>query len=1069
MTIRRQGTINLMMLLLVILCQPIPVEAGGGKITAVWANDGGDKVTRDELRATNNPRSVFNSVWDGTSVSLFGAHNEVVAFNLVLESSASSATNVNVILMSLDGPDNATINTNATTGDGVFNYIGRNIELFYLRYLEIRGLSVDLGYEAYDERHIPQRCRRPYDEDGTGTGGWYNRPCHNKFYPDIAVPLELHSPFTITANTNQSIWCDIYIPKNVPFGSYTGVIEVTEEGIVTWHIPINLRVRNFTLPDLPSARTMLAYSSENIIDRYIGEENIYADPGTFEYSNAIEIINRHFQLAHRHKISLIDGETEIERMDDAWTSRLNGELFTPDQGYDGIGIGVGNSVYSIGTYGSWLWRGGTEADMWANTDTWVNWFDAKAFATPTDYFLYLIDESDNYPQIEQWGQWIENNPGPGQRLMSMATISLPEAVINAPSLDIPTSMSGIGVTSEWDSAVDTLRDRPAKRFFMYNGTRPFSGSFATEDDGVALRELAWGQYKKGVDRWFYWESTYYVNFQCYGYENPIGLTNLFQRAQTYGCYEEDDPVLGEAGWNYFNGDGVLFYPGTDTRYPEDSYGVSGPFASVRLKLWRRGIQDIDYLTLAAAINPARTSEIVNEIIPKALWEYGVSDPEDPNWVRTDISWSTNPDVWENARAELSDIIEGKCLLYFPHIATDDFWQTEIAIINISSDESVTGTLKAYSNAGGSPVDTKTVTLPAHSRREIIVANEFTDHTGIGYIIFDTTSDTIEGYTKFYKAGYRVAIPAVKEVNTSDIYITHIASDDEWWTGISLVNTTAEEKILTLNFSDGQTQQVTLAANEHKAFAVKNLFNNQPQPSIKSAVITNASGIIGLELFATYNGLQMEGILLTDRTATSLYYPYVLNDSVWWTGIVAYNPSLLPCNITVTSYDATGTYLSPTIASISGGQKYVGTSDQLGLSAQTAWFKIDSTSGLSGFELIGTRSLDRLASYSGNGGTGTKAGVFAKIEKNGWTTISLVNTESSTATVTLTAYRDNGTAVSSHIFYVGSHAMLFNSAEGLFSQDINSATYIAFTSDRNMVGLQLNYSADGTMLDGLPGL
>ena len=104
---------------------------------------------------------------------------------------------------------------------------------------------------------------------------------------------------------------------------------------------------------------------------------------------------------------------------------------------------------------------------------------------------------------------------------------------------------------------------------------------------------------------------------------------------------------------------------------------------------------------------------------------------------------------------------------------------------------------AYSNAGGAPVETKAVTLGAHGRRQIIVASEFTNHTGIGYIVFDTTSDTVKGYTKFYKGGYRVAIPAVREVNTSDIYVTHIASDAEWWTGISLVNTTAAAKILTI--------------------------------------------------------------------------------------------------------------------------------------------------------------------------------------------------------------------------------------------------------------------------------
>jgi hypothetical protein len=45
------------------------------------------------------------------------------------------------------------------------------------------------------------------------------------------------------------------------------------------------------------------------------------------------------------------------------------------------------------------------------------------------------------------------------------------------------------------------------------------------------------------------------------------------------------------------------------------------------------------------------------LVPTVLWEYGVSDPEDPTWVRTGISWSTDPDVWEAARAELADIID----------------------------------------------------------------------------------------------------------------------------------------------------------------------------------------------------------------------------------------------------------------------------------------------------------------------------------------------------------------------------------------------------------------------------
>lgn len=92
-------------------------------------------------------------------------------------------------------------------------------------------------------------------------------------------------------------------------------------------------------------------------------------------------------------------------------------------------------------------------------------------------------------------------------------------------------------------------------------------------------------------------------------------------------------------------------------------------------------------------------------------------------------------------------------------------------------------MRALSNEG-EPVGTDMpVTLSAQGRRQITVANEFTSHADIGYIIFDTASAAVQGYTKFYQAGiYRAAIPAVKEVNTSEIYISHIDISAQWWTG-----------------------------------------------------------------------------------------------------------------------------------------------------------------------------------------------------------------------------------------------------------------------------------------------
>jgi hypothetical protein len=127
-----------------------PADAGPpGRLTAIWANEGGDKVVQGELRVGQpNGRPVTGSVWDGTTVTLAAARNEVVSFVLVLEAADQTAPGVQVAFDTLTGPGGATIQSQAATGDGVFSWVGRPIELFHVRYLQIRGLS-RLGYENY--------------------------------------------------------------------------------------------------------------------------------------------------------------------------------------------------------------------------------------------------------------------------------------------------------------------------------------------------------------------------------------------------------------------------------------------------------------------------------------------------------------------------------------------------------------------------------------------------------------------------------------------------------------------------------------------------------------------------------------------------------------------------------------------------------------------------------------------------------------------------------------------------------------------------------------------------------
>src|SRR5258708_1875931 len=93
-------------IVLSVLCATLFTDRANAQsnISAVWANDGGDKVTRDDLRATANLTAVHNRVWDGTTVHLFGGRNEVVAACLILEAPTSAATNVTVSFNQLTGP-----------------------------------------------------------------------------------------------------------------------------------------------------------------------------------------------------------------------------------------------------------------------------------------------------------------------------------------------------------------------------------------------------------------------------------------------------------------------------------------------------------------------------------------------------------------------------------------------------------------------------------------------------------------------------------------------------------------------------------------------------------------------------------------------------------------------------------------------------------------------------------------------------------------------------------------------------------------------------------------------------
>jgi hypothetical protein len=58
---------------------------------------------------------------------------------------------------------------------------------------------------------------------------------------------------------------------------------------------------------------------------------------------------------------------------------------------------------------------------------------------------------------------------------------------------------------------------------------------------------------------------------------------------------------------------------------------------------------------------------------------------------------------------------------------------------------------------------------------------------------------------------------------------------------------------------------------------------------------------------------------------------------------------------------------------------------------------------------------------------------------------------------LTAYDDNGAIVTAGIMSLDSYEKAVNFAENIFTQDISNATYITYSSEKDLVGFQLNGS------------
>lgn len=398
----------------------------------------------------------------------------------------------------------------------------------------------------------------------------------------------------------------------------------------------------------------------------------------------------------------------------------------------------------------------------------------------------------------------------------------------------------------------------------------------------------------------------------------------------------------------------------------------------------------------------------------------------------------------------------------------NIWNTEIGIVN-TADGVLQGALTGL-NATGGEIWSYPVALGGFGRLELDVRQAAGVHAlDIRQIRFDIMQGVAVGYEKFYQAGrMRAAVEAVNAGSASSLILPHVASGQHWWTGLGLADTLGQAKTVCLQFDEGHNGTISLAAHGQVAATVASLFDGEPQPGIGTGSAQNCTGLAGVAVFGDPGAEQMAAIRLSDQVATTLIYPHVAGGGQWWTGIVVYNPLPDAAALTLSSYGTDGALLGQTNQTLAGRERLVGLPESLGLARDTAWFRVEASQPVLGFQLFGVWELNRLAGFSVVD-LPTLTGVLPKLNRDGWTGIVLVNPGSEPASFRLEARTDTGAVVGQVDWVLDPGGKLVDLAPALFGQDISLATYIRFVSDQPLAACQLNSDDLHPLLDGLPAL
>jgi hypothetical protein len=549
--------------------QAAPAAGGpAAGVSAVWVVDDGVRLMG------HTPPVASCGIWDGSAIRLRGLRNEVVAWQVALQSPGGIA-GVRVEL----GP------LISDAGRGI---TGGQIERFAAHWLEVTA-----GSQASAEEPVAHRM---------GTG-WF--PCQ-------LLPLTAGEVVDAPAGRNAVVWYDVHIPEDAQPGLYTGRLTV-DGGVLSAAWDVHLEVLDATMPRQTHFKNWFYYGPEQLKEFYQIE-----DEGTL-----LGVEQQFIELAHDHRMNLATEPTASngEHNWGAWWARygpyLDGSAFD-----SGPCAETGASCWPIAAD-----RDAAEADFKAACRSIVAFCKSRGLLDKVFYFAW--DEPNDaaaYREIRRIGRWVDEAVGDALPVMVTESPVPQEADWGSlvGSVDIfcamPDDERQIGLAKQRGDSV-----------WVYNGG-PAGGPYI---DCPTLGVTAWGPaaWRFGIDGWFMWDATYWRQ-KHYGLTKA---TDLYADPLTFDETKRvrDDGTPYPADWALrLNGDGVFVYPG-------DPAGVPGPVASLRMKAFRRGAQDYEYLWLLKQAGHGQAADAFSRRMSLGRGEY-----------------EQNPDVWQQIRSEMANLLVG---------------------------------------------------------------------------------------------------------------------------------------------------------------------------------------------------------------------------------------------------------------------------------------------------------------------------------------------------------------------------------------------------------------------------